>query len=83
MIEPVLQIESGFKLNTIEISPDGKLLGAGTDNGDVGINKLIFFSVGCDLADHLVSDGKVFGALAGRFKTAMDKRSKVDYNDRL
>jgi protein-disulfide isomerase len=43
VVEPVEQIETGFKLNSIEISPDGKLLAAGNDNGDVAI--LIYLNV--------------------------------------
>jgi hypothetical protein len=35
VVEPVQQLETGLKLNTIEISPDGKLLACGTENGDV------------------------------------------------
>lgn len=42
-MEPVEVIEPGCKLNTIAISPDGKLLAAGNDQGEV-IDKPIHFS---------------------------------------
>jgi hypothetical protein len=35
VVEPVDVIDTGIKLNTIQISPDGKLLAAGSDSGEV------------------------------------------------
>jgi len=35
MVEPTVAIDAPQRLNAIKISPDGKLLAAGSDSGEV------------------------------------------------
>ena len=35
VVDPTESIDPGMKLNTIQISPDGKFLASGNDQGDV------------------------------------------------